>query len=581
MRGRGFYVRFARIITYWEFYLMKMRKITAFLTALVAILASFSFLNPTFAKADEEGGSTSTTVTVQDFTSTAKFVSAYKSYKSNYLFSELTSKASGTFTEEFNYNEYTYSLKYEPTFFAESDFTADENETAAEKLEKEVKKYSAEVKVTAVGDSGSQTIKDGAGDDVKFKAEGAYKATLYRAKKSGSDQSAKEFATVTFEVVNESTVDSDALALKYKTLYEDDLKKYVDLVKTEVESVDYGDDFQYPELRDLVSVNYFDYSDLELTLFYTTPSQSGFSKVSPSSSSSSKKFELDEIGYYSFYVALSDPYGKAAQSLDLSGLTAKQEDGQVKYYEDDATTPKFTRKSGETLTAAEGEEKDYKGYSVDWLCDGAGKELCPIFTFNYVNAESAEPKVEIESAADTPKGYHKLVYKSVDKLLTITSVDSKTTNYRLYYSDSDVTSGEKWMDEGVRILAEGAQDKEFNTDDLTANTGVFDVTDVDIFDFSTSTRYFTVAAKGYYYVVCEVGTDFGTVAVCTNAINATNEFSSVKYVRDWGKFLENNTTAVIFLGIAVLSFIGLMLVIFIKPKDKNAAKENALPENKG
>lgn len=538
---------------------MKMRKITAFITAFVAILATFSFLNPTLAKADEP-----TTTTILDCGAiSAEFVKGYKSYKSNYLFSFFADAVDDKATadeDKISYNDYTYTFAYEL-----KDSTA---LTEDQKKNTSASGISITTETVGEGDDQKTQLKDGSGNTVKFNADGDYRATLSRAAKSGDDRTAKEFATVDFTVIDKPA----SLTLEYD-FDVDALKEYVELIKEEAESVDFGDDFRYPELRKLITVNYFDYSDLQLTLYHTSPEASGFTKVSPSTSSSSKEFELDEIGYYSFYVGLCDPYQISEQDVNLSGLTAKQEGNVVNYY--DGEDVKFVR-TASGITLGEG----YEDYSIDYLCDADGDELCPIFTFNYV--KTATPKVEVDDANDTPKGYHKLVYKNVDKLITIDTVDSRTTRYRLYFSTTNVTTGSDWTHAvGAEKLAELAQGTEFNSDDLASNNGVFDVTEVEAFDFSTSTRYFTVAAKGYYYVVCEVGTDFGQVTVCTNAIDATNEFTTVKYARDWGKFFENNTTAVIFLGIAVLSFIGLLLVIFIKPKDKETEKADALPKNKG
>lgn len=537
---------------------MKMRKITAFITAFVAILATFSFLNPTLAKADEP----TTAPSLSEYSTTAKFVKGYKSYKSNYLFSFFAAAVDAGVSDEdkINYETYTYTFAY--GLKDDSGLTEDEkNNTSASGI-------SISTETVKEGETEKTQLEDGKGDSVKFNASGEYKATLSRASKTGDDKTASEFAVVCFEVVDKPA----SLTLEYN-FDETALKDYVGLIKTNADSVEFGKDFTYPDLRKLIAVDYFDYSDLQLTLYYTSPESSGFTKVSPSAYSSSKQFELDEIGYYSFYVGLCDPYQISEQDVNLSSLTAKQEGGIVKYY--DGEDVKFTREPSGIIL---GEE--YEDYSIDYLKDGDGKNVCPIFTFNYV--KNATPEVTVSSKTDTTKGYHKLVYKNVDKLITITTVDDRTTRYRLYYSDTDVTVDGDWTHSiGATRLAELSKSSEFNSDDIDSNDGVFDVTDVEAFDFSTSTRYFTVAAKGYYYVVCEVGTKFGQVTVCTNAIDATNAFTAVKYARDWGKFLENNTTAVIFLGIAVLSFIGLLLVIFIKPKDKETEKVDALPKNKG
>ena len=148
-------------------------------------------------------------------------------------------------------------------------------------------------------------------------------------------------------------------------------------------------------------------------------------------------------------------------------------------------------------------------------------------------------------------------------------VSIKMTLYRMA-SDSQI----------VNALIAAADGKTYNEKNSSKNSGVYDVTEVKAFAFDTSTRYFNVAAKGYYYVVCEVGNEWGDTAFCTYAINGNNEFNRVKYVRDWGMFLKNNTLSVVFLGIAVLSFIGLIVVICIKPKEAGADGD-VTPKSKG
>ena len=83
--------------------------------------------------------------------------------------------------------------------------------------------------------------------------------------------------------------------------------------------------------------------------------------------------------------------------------------------------------------------------------------------------------------------------------------------------------------------------------------------------FNNSTLNFTTTKKGFYYVVVTVADKYGEASAVTYAIEVASEFTEVKYDT---QFLKHNWVSIMFLGIALLSLIGIILLIFVKPKEE-------------
>lgn len=549
---------------FWEFNFMKMGKITAFITAIVAILTTFSFLTPaTAAFADEATGTQ------------AEFLFAYNSYDSNFVFGKLAEQLDEA--NKTDYANYKYTFSYEPNGLTQSEVEnylgkkvgdkvgegEDEKTLTLEDLFAEMnEKFGAkdiEVKVSdnKLSESGSKKL--------TFNYQGEYKATLKSTLKNSEDteHAEKEPVELTFK-----TVSSDGLDLTPAYNFGDlkALKKYAATVKETVLNVKFGDDFTFPDIKDLYSANYYAKEDAKLTLFYMTPSASSFSK-STVSGSSSKEFELSSHGKYTFYIALANPVNDKDEAISLNDYELKDDgyykDDEKKYYLSDETF------SGVVFDGEGEEDPDITGVTVQYLCDAGGNKIYPVFSFNYSGTK--DPKViKSQSEGQVHNAYYGLTYTNVSKLLTVESVSDSQTQYRLYFSKTELSKDKL-------VWADAAE-----WSDKIEDNKLYDVTDEKDFAFSESTRNFNVAKKGYYYVTCDVSNEFGGDSAYV-VINGTKEISKISYTRDWGKeigsFFKNNTTSVIFLGIAILSFIGLMLVIFIKPKDAKV-EENVTPKSK-
>lgn len=548
---------------FWEFNFMKMGKITAFITAIVAILTTFSFLTPaTAAFADEATGTQ------------AEFLFAYNSYDSNFVFGKLAEQLDEA--NKADYANYKYTFSYEPTGLTQSEVEnylgkkvgdkvgegEDGKTLTLEDLFAEMnEKFGAkdiEVKVSdnKLSESGSKKL--------TFNYQGEYKAILKSTLKNSEDteHAEKEPVELTFK-----TVSSDGLDLTPAYNFGDlkALKQYAATVKETASGVGFGDDFTFPDIKNLYTTNYYAKEDAKLTLFYMTPSASSFSK-STVSGSSSKEFELSSHGKYTFYIALANPVNDKDEAISLNDYELK-DDG---YYKDDEKKYYLSDETFSSVVYGEGEEDpDITGVTVQYLCDAEGNKIYPVFSFNYSGMKA--PKViKSQSEGQVHNAYYGLTYTNVSKLLTVESVSDSQTQYRLYFSKTELSKDKL-------VWADAAE-----WSDKIEDNKLYDVTDEKDFAFSESTRNFNVAEKGYYYVTCDVSNEFGGDSAYV-VINGTKEISKISYTRDWGKeigsFFKNNTTSVIFLGIAILSFIGLMLVIFIKPKDAKV-EENVTPKSK-
>lgn len=506
---------------------MKMGKITAFITAIVAILTTFSFLTPaTAAFADETAGSQT------------EFLFAYNSYDSNFVFGKLAEKLDEE--NKVDYENYKYTFSYEP-----NGLTDEEKE-----------KYGAkdiEVKV-----SGNE-LSESSSKKLVFNYQGDYTATIKGTPKDSESGKEAVDAVVPFKTVSSAGLD---LTPKYN-FDEKVLKQYAAEIKKDVSNVEFGKDFTFPDIKDLYSVNYYAKEDANLTLFYMTPSASSFSK-STVSGSSSKQFELGSHGKYTFYIALANPVNDKDEAISLNDYELK-DDG---YYEDDVKKYYLSNETfGGVVYGGDEENPDITGVTVQYLCDAGGNKLYPVFSFNY--SGSKVPEVSADEKA-VHNAYYGLTYTNVSKLITVVAVSDSQTRYRLLFSKNQ--------------LAEEKLDWEHPAEwgDKIEDNMLYDVTEAEDFAFSQSTKNFTVAEKGFYYVTCNVSNEFGGDSAYV-VINGTKEISKISYTRDWGKeigsFFKNNTTSVIFLGIAILSFIGLMLVIFIKPKEAKV-EENVTPKSK-
>ena len=308
------------------------------------------------------------------------------------------------------------------------------------------------------------------------------------------------------------------------------LNAYNDAIKSKLESKKLGENFYYPDFEvevagaknSLVESDLYDVNDLRKTVYYAKASSSSFT------STTSSYFKLSDVGAYKFYIVFED-YAKTSAFVDL---TEKDDDGNAVY-----------------------ERKVVGG--VEGFYDKSNKLVVPVFTFTV--KEGKKPEITVKSKS--PNGYFGLKYE-VDSFTVVTAGSNEAKKYELYFSTEDLSknAGDAFANywEVVRMQAT-------------------DVTDDEEINFNSSALTFTPKKQaGYYYVICSVSDENGSAIKVCNPIAVKEGFSEVKRAFDFGAFMKTNYLSIIFLSIALLSAIGIVLLIFVKPKDKTA-DENADP----
>ncbi len=433
---------------------MKMKKITAFIVAILSILtiASYAPMAKVSAASDVE------------------FVQGYN----------------------------TYSVEYVIGKFVNSDVEAD----------------GYAYKVQGAAEYG-EVIK--AAHTFKGSVENVYEIEIYNGE-TAIEASAWKNSDHTFKLVK----DTSKASLRYDVTneklaaYQDSILKIDGENQTgKLAGKELGDSFTYPDLTDLLVSDYFDYNALKsnLTLYYCKPTSSTFS------STTSKSFTLDQVGTYSYYVVAKDPTGTA--------LTVD--------------TNELERKVGD------------KG---DGWYDESNQLIVPIFSFHFATVKA--PEITISNKVE--EGYIGLTYLDASEYITIVA-NNESVKYELYYSATDLTAqATEWTSEGVELLTQEGS--------LAVN-----VTENEDIDFSTSSLEFTPDKAGYYYVLVTVADKYGEASAVTYAIEVNSGFSQVKLDTDFGKILSENLLSVILFGVALLCLIGIIVLIFVKPKEEKEEVE--------
>ena len=224
-------------------------------------------------------------------------------------------------------------------------------------------------------------------------------------------------------------------------------------------------------------------------------------------STTSKSFTLSELGTYSYYVLAKDPTGTEF-TIDTDELELK--DGAL---------------------------------GNGWY---NGNDLVvPVFTFEFTTI--SQPEITISEKVE--EGYIGLAYQDAKEYITIVAENEKV-EYTLYYSATKFVEGDDWASVGVE----------------TVETTAIDISEDEDYAFNSSNLSFTPQEKGYYYIVVNVvdGNGIREVAV-TYSIAVNHEFTEVKYNTQFWKY---NWLSMMFLGIALLCLIGIILIIFVKPKEE-------------
>lgn len=276
-------------------------------------------------------------------------------------------------------------------------------------------------------------------------------------------------------------------------------------------SVGSGQYLEIPSLKALVKSNAFNYSELKITVAYKTDKTS--------STYSSLKLPISEVGKYVFYVLFADPYENKMEDEDFV---------------------KFDQNDGNVII----EETLYKN-----------------FVFNFELLDNAPILIETVSQEN---GYVGVEYKA--EAFDITAYNCNKTYKLEYKSSGDVNSNDGWKE----IKTSSTSESEFN------DNSPFSYKDNKAFNYDGNLT-FTPTQKGYYKL---------SVTVTSQSLSSRSETASViievkdqvKVVKPDTHWLENNLLSVIFLGIGTLCLIGIVVLLFIKPKEKVEEPEKEIIE---
>ena len=208
---------------------------------------------------------------------------------------------------------------------------------------------------------------------------------------------------------------------------------------------------------------------------------------------------------------------------------------------------------------------DYKGNAMEkeqfFFSDNENPivENLGIYGDHYIFGFTVEDNSKLSiTTGSAGKGYKGVEYSC--SAFTIEG-DDYSVNYTLYYSATEIdTDADGWTE-----IIEASK-----ADDEDKTYGAFTYDEIKAINYDGKLD-FTPDRTGYYKFVCEVNsTDFikGDTAVVVFEVK-----EQVKTVTPDTHWLENNVWSVVFLSIGTLSLIGIVVLLFIKPKDEGSDNE--------
>ena len=294
-----------------------------------------------------------------------------------------------------------------------------------------------------------------------------------------------------------------------------------------------------PYFKKYVKSDYFSGEDLTAVVYYKTPGSDSFTKLSY------KRFSLSSLGEYEYYVLATDPMGNEMEIDEEWAL--KSVGGVYGYYEGDGVTVPYVLK-------------------------------VPVFTFSMGNAG---PTVESSASYQDP-GYVGTTYTKVNTFTT--KGNDVSTEYMLWYNTGDVGTGsfpDTADNPDWRTAAELAGWHEIGTEDAfneAKNTIGWADDDYETLAWNSSSLSFVPAKTGSYVVVCAVSDSEALTAYNNTAvISVRGEISRVQ-IDTVSVWFQNNWRSILFLGIAFLSLVGIVVLLFVKPKEV-AETESETAEN--
>ena len=316
--------------------------------------------------------------------------------------------------------------------------------------------------------------------------------------------------TFTFDVKDDTldvTAPSYYVNEKFDETALNSFKAYVNgLVKTANEEME---DSITVELKNLFNLVYDDcssFSDMKATLYYWSENSS--------SSSSSLKISLSEAGHYRFIVTFQDDSAEKNTMVE----------GQFFYKDNTDTTKEIAG--------------DYNAY---------------VFSFEReINGE-----IKIEVSSDTATGYKGVQYSCSAFTVTDDSGNNYNVVYNLYYSKTKIDADS----DGWKLIVSAAE-----ANDEDATYGDFTYDEIKAINYDGELK-FTPDRVGFYKITCSATSKTYATSKSDSAVFEVKE--QVKTVVPDTHWLANNVWSVVFLSVGTLSLIGIIVLLFIKPKEES------------
>lgn len=455
---------------------------------------------------------------------------------------------------EINFKGDVKSTDSDPVIFANSGIFAQEKALVGHEYNVTYKTYNTlsgiqenKMEYKKAGETDDKYVSASSASLIEFCDLGDYVVKLTALTKEGKEAT----FTHNIKVVDLSDIPDDSIRYEITKEQYDKIKSSIQdkIVDSEGYYMAIGDNFYYPDIKDYIVSDYFDSDECNYKVYYANGAS-----TTDYTSTSSKYFEITQSGKYVYFVLPTDAIGR--------GFT----------YDDDFKEKYERYDEGEVVLGTTCEMGGF--YKVDRDEDGEVTAVhdfvIPVFTFSIDN--NAKPKITIVMD-DT--GVIGTEYKITS--ITIGTSNTKKTEYKLYFMSK---SDRAWYEENKGK----AFDKDsFDTDvdyvaefealiagmELNGKTiKLVEITDESDEEFDSSNLTFTPKNKGAYYCMCSVTADNeSSDTAVTYAIEVNKVASSNKYEK---QFMKYNWKSFVYLGISLVSAIGIVCLIFIKPKKKNS-----------
>jgi hypothetical protein len=317
------------------------------------------------------------------------------------------------------------------------------------------------------------------------------------------------------DTVNVKVLSADTKSAPYYKYDEKALEAFNAALKEQYKKVDennketsvpLGTTLKIPSMEDLVFDDITTYSNLEVLVYYSART---------SGSSTKLEFDLDEVGEYKFYVAFADEAGNTMEEEDFMSL---DEDDKVVY-----------GKYGKDEPEGEGN-----------------------FIFSFVLDDDAE--IIVTPAIRQGIGYKGVKYEA--SKFTI-KASGCTLTYKLFYNPN------KSATESSKGWVEIPKASTITNKDYSKNGFTYDMIKQIGYDGGLK---FTPHETGAFMIECTATSEVSPRTATAKSIIKVQE--KKQEVKPDDKWVENNIASIIFLSIGGVCLIAIVVLLFIKPKDK-------------